>query len=123
MTRPRFDMELVVGSILLVGVLSSMALLAAGLAWHWATSGNTVLDYSLAGTTVFQFVLTDIGQLTSGALRPRVLVNLGIGVLLLTPYVRVLASLLYFALVERNPKYSAFTAFVLLVLTYSLFLR
>ena len=43
--------------------------------------------------------------------------------LLLTPYVRVLASMLYFALVERNLKYSVFTAFVLLVLTYSLFLR
>jgi uncharacterized membrane protein len=116
-------MELVVGSILLAGVLSSMALLAAGLAWHWVTSGNMTLDYSLAGTTVFQFVLADIGQLTPAAIRPRALVNLGIAVLLLTPYVRVLASMLYFALVERNLKYSVFTAFVLLVLTYSLFLR
>jgi hypothetical protein len=35
----------------------------------------------------------------------------------------VLASMLYFALVERNGKYTAFTAFVLLTLTYSLFLR
>lgn len=116
-------MELLVGSILLAGVLSSIALLAVGLAWHWATSGNTVLDYSLGATTVFQFVVTDVRQLTSGALRPRVLVNLGIAILLLTPYVRVLASMLYFALVERNMKYSVFTAFVLLVLTYSLFLR
>jgi len=43
--------------------------------------------------------------------------------LLLTPYARVLASMLYFALVERNRKYTAFTTFVLLTLTYSLFLR
>jgi uncharacterized membrane protein len=121
--KARIDMELMVGSILLFGVLSSMALLAFGLAWHWLTSGNTVLDYSLAGTTVFQFVVNDVRQLTAGALRPRVVVNLGIAVLLLTPYVRVLASMLYFALVERNLKYSVFTAFVLVVLTYSLFLR
>ena len=121
--KARVDMELVVGSILLAGVLSSIALLSIGLAWHWVTSGNTVLDYSLGGTTVFQFVIMDIQQLTRGTLRPRVLVNLGIAVLLLTPYVRVLASMLYFALVERNLKYTVFTAFVLLVLTLSLFLR
>jgi len=121
--RPRPDMEVVVGSILLAGVLSSMALLAAGLAWHWVRSGNMTLDYSLAGTTVFQFVLADIAQLAPDTFRPRVLVNLGIAVLLLTPYVRVLASMLYFALVERNLKYSVFAALVLLVLTYSLFLR
>jgi uncharacterized membrane protein len=60
--------------------------------------------------------------LATPALRPRLLVNLGIGVLLLTPYVRVLASLVYFATVERDPKYALFTAFVLAVLTYSLLL-
>jgi uncharacterized membrane protein len=115
--------ELVVGSILLTGVLASMVLVAAGLTWHWLTSGNTVFDYSLAGTAVFQFVMADIRALTSGALRPGVLVNAGMAVLLLTPYVRVLASMLYFALIERNLKYSVFTSFVLVVLTYSLFLR
>jgi uncharacterized membrane protein len=121
--RPRLDMELVVGGILLAGVTSSMVLLTAGLAWHWTRSGNTALDYSLAGTSIFEFVLSDVKALTPDGLRPRVLVNLAIAVLLLTPYVRVLASVLYFALVERNLKYTVFTAFVLLVLTYSLFLR
>ena len=42
--------------------------------------------------------------------------------LLLTPYVRVLASLLYFAFAARNWKYALFTGFVLAVLSYSLFL-
>jgi uncharacterized membrane protein len=41
---------------------------------------------------------------------------------MLTPYIRVLASLLYFAFVERNRKYTVFTGFVFAVLTYSLFL-
>jgi hypothetical protein len=36
---------------------------------------------------------------------------------------RGLASLVFFAFVARNWKYSAFTAFVLAVLPYSLFLR
>ena len=49
------------------------------------------------------------------------LVNLGIAVLLLTPYVRVLMSMLYFVFVERNLKYALFTGFVLAMLTYGLF--
>jgi uncharacterized membrane protein len=70
----------------------------------------------------FEFLLTDIRQLGAPDLRPRVLVNLGIGVLLLTPYLRVLASLVYFAIIEHDRKYTVFTAFVLAVLTYSLLL-
>jgi uncharacterized membrane protein len=54
---------------------------------------------------------------------PHCLISLGIAALMLTPYVRVLASLIFFAAVEHNGKYAAFTAFVLAVLTYSLFLR
>lgn len=61
--------------------------------------------------------------MASGALRPRVLINFGLAVLLLTPYVRVAASMLYVAVAERNWKYTAFTGFVFAVLTYSLFLR
>jgi uncharacterized membrane protein len=111
-----------VGTLLVVGVFSSLGLLAGGLAWRWCATG-TRFDYDLAGTTVFGLVMTDVRQLAAGAWRPRLLVNLGLAVLLLTPYVRVLASMLYFAVVERNWKYTLFTAFVLLTLTYSLFLR
>ncbi|MGZ3606158.1 MAG: DUF1634 domain-containing protein, partial [Thermodesulfobacteriota bacterium] len=60
---------------------------------------------------------------TSHELRPRVMINMGIAVLMLTPFVRVLASVFYFAFAERNWKYTLFTGFVLGVLTYSLFLR
>ena len=45
--------------------------------------------------------------------------GLGIVVLMLTPYVRVVASVLYFGL-AKNPKYLLITLFVLLVLTASL---
>jgi uncharacterized membrane protein len=117
------DMDALVGYILIVGVLSSLALLAGGLVWRWMSTGSTRFDYQLAGMTVFQLVVTDVRQLTAGEWRPRLLVNLGLAVLLLTPYTRVLASMVYFALVERNVKYVAFTAFVLVTLTYSLFLR
>ena len=82
-----------------------------------------MFDYHVAGTNVFQFLVVDVRQLLVGSLRPRLLVNLGIAVLMLTPYARVLASLVYFAVVERNWKYTGFTAFVLTTLTYGSFLR
>lgn len=122
-TTARFDMEILVGSILLVGVMLSTALLIIGLAWHWITTGHLGLEYSVAGLNFFQFLLADFHQVVSGVLRPRFLVSLGLAMLMVTPYVRVLASILYFAFVERNWKYTLFTAFVFSVLTYSLFLR
>ncbi len=119
----RWDMEVLVGYILLGGVLASVTLLGAGLIWRWAATGSVEFDYSLHGMNVFEFLRADLRQVASGAVRPRLLVNLGIAALLLTPYLRVLASMVFFAAVERNPKYTLFTAFVFSVLTYSLFLR
>ncbi len=118
-----FDMEVLVGYILLVGVLLSMVLITIGVAWRWLATGQLGLEYSISGMNLFEFVLADIQQMFSGAFRPRLFVNLGIATLMLTPFVRVLASMLYFAFVARNRKYTLFTAFVFSVLTYSLFLR
>jgi uncharacterized membrane protein len=118
-----FDMEVLVGYILFGGVLMSIVLVAAGLVWGWIATGHLGLDYSISGMNLFEFVLTDARQVVTDAVRPSLLVNLGIAALMLTPYMRVLASMLYFALVERNGKYTLFTGFVFGVLTYSLFLR
>ena len=118
-----FDMEVLVGYILLIGVLLSMALIAIGVVWRWLLTGQLGIAYSISGMNLFDFVLADIRQIFSGAFRPRLFVNLGIAALMLTPYVRVFASMLYFAFVERNRKYTLFTAFVFSVLSYSLFLR
>lgn len=116
-------MNLLVGYILLGGVLVSAVLVVGGMAWHWVASGRPQIGDTITGMDLFQFVVTDLREVASGALRPRVLINLGLAVLLLTPYVRVAASTLYFAAGERNWKYALITGFVLTVLTYSLFLR
>ena len=119
----RFDMEVIVGYILRGGVLLSMTLVTAGLIWRWIATGHLGLEYSIGGMNLFEFVVTDARKVAADAVRPRLLVNLGIAALMLTPYARVLASMLYFAFVERNAKYTLFTGFVFSVLTYSLFLR
>ncbi len=118
-----WDMEIYVGYILLVGVLLSLLLILTGSAWHWLNTGNLQFDYSLKGKNFFYFLYTDFQALIAGSWRPRLLVNLGVAALLLTPYLRVLVSILYFALVDHNWKYTAFTTFVFVVLTYSLFIR
>ena len=116
-------MNTLVGYVLSGGVVLSVLLIVAGLVWHWISVGRSNVEYALPKMNLFQFVGAEFRDLFAGKVRPRLLVSLGIAALLLTPYLRVLVSLLFFAFVERNWKYSLFTGFVLAVLTYSLFLR
>jgi uncharacterized membrane protein len=117
------QMDTLIGTVLLVGVATSLFLVTAGMLWHWATTGSGRLDYPIGGTNLLDFVLGDVRTLARGAVRPRALVNLGIAVLLLTPYLRVLASVLYFGIAERDWRYTLITACVLGTLTWSLVLR
>lgn len=118
-----FSMEILVSYILLVGVLTSVVLLTGGVVWQWWTVDTLQINDSIRNIDFFQFLLNDLGQLAVGVFHPQLLINLGLAVLMLTPYVRLVASMLYFALVEHNWKYTFFTGFVFAVLTYSLFLR
>jgi uncharacterized membrane protein len=116
-------MDALVGYVLMAGVVLSVVLLLAGLLWHWINTGQLGIEYTIPRMNLFEFITAEVREAASGRFRPRLLVSLGIVALLLTPYLRVLASLLFFAFVERNWTYSAFTGFVLVVLTYALFLR
>lgn len=118
----RRRMEDMIGYLLLAGVIVSITLLVAGMGWSWLRTGSATLDYQLRGTTLFSLLVRDLRAL-AGKPQPSLLINLGIVALLLTPYLRVLVSFVYFAAVLRNWKYSLFTGFVLAVLTYSLFLQ
>lgn len=69
-TPTRFDMEVIVGFVLLGGVLVSMALVGAGLTWRWMATGHLGFDYSISGMNLFEFVVTDIRQVADHAVRP-----------------------------------------------------
>jgi uncharacterized membrane protein len=122
-SKQEFDMDAVVGYILLIGVLISLALVTSALVWRWLNAHTLSFTYRIAGMNLFELVLAEIRLGLRGALRPRLLMSLGIAMLMLTPYIRVLASMVYFMAWLKNWKYSVFTAIVLLTLTYSLFLR
>lgn len=119
----QFEMDTLVGTILQDGVLLSLGLILVGMVWRWLRTGSLAINYQIAGMNLFQFVLDEIRLAVHGAVRPHLLINLGIAVLMLTPFIRVAASAIYFMGVLRNWKYTFFTSVVLTVLTYSLFLR
>lgn len=121
--RSSFDMEIMVGYILSGGVLLSVICLLIGIVWQWIATGSPGLDYPIRGMNLAGFCLQDFRQAAAGHFEPHLFVNLGIALLLFTPYLRVAASVVYFAFVERNVKYTVFTAIVCSVLTYSLLLR
>jgi len=122
-TALQLDMDVLVGYILLTGVLLSLTLITTGLVWAWFRTGRLEVNYPITGVNLFQFVVGETRLAAQGAIRPRLLVNLGVTALMLTPFVRVAASVVYFMGVLKNWKYTLFTAIVLTVLTYSLFLR
>jgi uncharacterized membrane protein len=117
------SMDVLVGYILLIGVLLSVALIIAGTLWNWTLTHHLTIQYAISGQNYFGFLLSSLRQLFSGTIDPRLLISLGIVTLMFTPYVRVAASVVYFAAVAHNWKYTLFTLFVFSVLTYSLFLR
>lgn len=121
--RGQKKMDLLVGYLLLCGVLLSMALIVGGMIWRFARIGRISLSQQIAGMNLFEFVAGEVRIVLADHLRPRTLIACGIAVLMLTPYIRVLASMLYFMFALKNWKYSLFTAIVLGVLTFSLFIR
>jgi len=114
-------MERLVRRILLGGVSLSVACVGAGVLWQWSATGQARFDYALAHPPIAGMAIHELTALVRDGLTPGRLVSLGILALLLTPYLRVLLSLIYFVCVERNYKYGVITGFVGAVLTYSLF--
>lgn len=122
-TARQFAMDSLVGYILMYGVGLSLLLICVALIWRLINTGHLWFDYTLSGMNLFQLVVAELSQAMQAHLRPRLLLSLGIAVLMLTPFLRVLASVLYFLVVLKNWKYTLFTSIVLIVLTYSLFIR
>lgn len=116
-------MDLLVGYLLLAGVVLSLALIVMGLVWRFCRVGHFSAHNQLTGMNLLELLAEEIRIAVSGQLRPRTLVDGGIAVLMLTPFVRVLASMFYFMIGLKNWKYTVFTGIVLGVLTFSLFIR
>lgn len=119
-------LETFISYLLIIGVVVSMVLLVTGLVLFYRSYGqfNILLQDKamlIQGQNFFGFLwnLTDTGQLAGNAV---LFITLGIAVLVLTPYLRVIASAFYFVL-RKDYKYAVITVFVLIALTLSLALH
>jgi uncharacterized membrane protein len=121
MTRHFPDLETLAWLILAGGLALSLVLILSGLVWEWITIGAMTMGPAVPAGNLGSFMLSTLTGSTDG-LYPAALQNLGIAVLLLTPYSLVLASLLFFVFRDHDYRFSAITGFVALVLTWVLFL-
>ncbi len=116
------DLESLISAILMIGVFASLLVEIAGLGYYITSRGSLEVDFSsnwqTSGKDFFAYGWGTLTSLAQGA-NPIGLMALGIVMLMITPYVRVLTSVVYFG-VRRNPKYALMSLFVLAVLTFSL---
>ncbi len=115
-------LEKAISYLLISGVTVSLILEVVGIVLFYHAHGRLAFSESKAvfihGANYFTFFL---GLFQAGPAEERgiYLMTLGIAILILTPYLRVVVSVVYFAW-DRNMKYVLITLFVLILLTLSL---
>ena len=118
-------LETIISYLLIIGVGASVLVLAAGIIMlSLSANGLTISNdptMFIRGHGFFSFIYDQL-QAKHADGTPILFITLGIIVLILTPYLRVVASLLYFAW-RKNAKYVLITFFVLAVVTASLALH
>ncbi len=118
-------LETWVSCILIAGVAISFVLEAAGMILFYRASHSIAVSQDAAvfvhGRDFFTFLGRLLHETSSGITGLRLMV-LGIVTLILTPYIRAVMSVVYFAS-RRNVKYFLITLFVLAILTMSLMMH
>jgi uncharacterized membrane protein len=108
--------------VLILGVLISLILELSGMFLFYRASRSMAISESgamfIRGQNFFIFLSRLFHETFSGITAFRLMV-LGVAALILTPYVRAVMSVIYFAS-TKNIKYLIITLFVLTVLTASL---
>lgn len=118
-------LETAISYLLILGVVISLSLEVIGLIFFFRSYSNlNILENSVAfirGENFFSFVsaLFQGANMQNSSL---LFMTLGLVALILTPYIRVITSVIYFTW-KKNSKYVLVTLFVLIILTASLALH
>jgi uncharacterized membrane protein len=116
------SLSLGISWILRVGVTVSLVLESAGVLLDYIQTGNSSLDLSAVwqfkGGNFFDFTASTIRALGATP-SPLNIMSLGVMTLMLTPYARVVAGVIYYG-VQKDWKYVGITLFVLAVITTGL---
>ncbi len=117
--------ERAISYILIAGVVVSLLLEVMGIILYYHSYGHfKILEdrtFFIHGRNFFYFLV----ELIQGGYTHKeamLLMTLGIAILMLTPYVRVILSVFHFAW-QKNVKYVLITLFVLVLLTISLVIQ
>jgi uncharacterized membrane protein len=119
------NFELAISYLLGAGVVSSLVLVGAGIFLYYLDFGSLAISEKKAlflREKDFFYFLYDLLRGGNSPGRALWTLTLGIAVLILTPYLRVLLSVFYF-LREKDFKFFLITLFVFLILTLSLAAR
>jgi uncharacterized membrane protein len=118
-------LESIISYILIAGVVASLILTVVGLFSYYSYGQfRIVLDdprVFIQGQNFFSFVVETLKG-GNGNNNSLFFITLGIIILILTPYIRVIASFFYFGF-TKDLKYVFITLFVLIALTVSLILH
>lgn len=105
------DLEAVLGTVMAIGLAASLSLMTVGIALRVLEGGTAELDFSVGTSVVERSFLAFLVDVRESGTLSEALMRLGIAALMLTPYSRAVASLVYFA-TRRDIKYVAITAVV-----------
>jgi uncharacterized membrane protein len=119
-------LESSISYILIVGVFLSLVLISIGLVSYYAPRGfssepHFTTKWQMDGRNFFAYIdnFISLRSATHFASIGIEMMALGLVILIITPFVRVVASVVFFGL-SRNYKYLLITSFVLITLTVSL---
>ena len=113
----RFDVEPLLSAILRHGTWLCFMLALGSVILEWGGTGGAAFGDRMHAKSLPALLVTNMRRVSSLVSWPRLLLDFSVAALLLTPYLRVLISLLYFAWVERNRRYTLLTVFVFALLT------
>jgi uncharacterized membrane protein len=119
------DLDLIISYILILGVLASLALETIGIMRYYSVDGTLTINLqpnSAFRGTPLSFLGSIIHGMLVGVWTPFEILGLGVFLLTITPYMRVVAAVVYFSL-TKNTKYIFITLFVLTILTASLLIH
>jgi uncharacterized membrane protein len=118
-------LESAISVLLIIGVVLSLLLEITGIILLYISYKELLLSqepgFFIKGSNFFTFLFDQLRFNTGESLSIR-LMTIGIVILMLTPFLRVVISAIYFA-IRKNIKYTLITLFVLAVLTISLTLH
>ena len=104
-------------AVLTNGTRLCLGLIIASGVLQWTSHGSKTFGDRLQARSVPSLIVADLQHVGAPDFWPRVLLDAALAVLLLTPYVRVLTSLLYSTVVERDRRHAWYSGIVLLILT------